>query len=64
MKDWQQRVVDESEELEEKLGKLGEFLESDSFYDLDNKNQELLVKQRDFMYSYHAVLRERIALFE
>lgn len=63
MKDWQQRAVDEAEELEEKLMKLAEFLGSDSFYKLDNENQILLTQQYECMHDYHSVLRSRIELF-
>jgi len=64
MKDFQQRVIDELNELEEKANSLNEFIAySDLFLGLDSKEQERLRLQLDIMWQYVEILRERIAAF-
>lgn len=64
MKDWQKRAIKEAEELEEKIVKLSEFLNSDEFINLDNEDKRLLTQQYDHMQDYHSVLRHRVDLFD
>ena len=63
MQPFQQRVVDEKRELDEKLQKLMAFFGSDLFNGLSANERELLKEQSEHMESYSVVLRERIALF-
>lgn len=61
--DFQQRVVDEKTELDEKINKLGVFLNSEVFDGLAKRDQFMLVEQRACMKSYSRILGDRIALF-
>lgn len=63
VKDYQQRVIDEVEELDEKIEKLDAFTGTDNFYSLPSVEQELLCKQLQHMRDYSSVLRKRINLF-
>lgn len=60
---YQQRVIDESKELGEKLAKLNSFLATDAVDRLDPEDVLLLVKQSVAMGSYAAILSERIGRF-
>jgi hypothetical protein len=62
--DWQQRVIAERDEVQERLSKLEPFLDSINFTNLDADNQDLLVEQAHIMDEYVNVLNRRIALFE
>lgn len=60
----QQRVVDEKSELDEKLTKLGEFINSSPIYTgLPEAERERLVRQKSCMGEYSEILGERIAAF-
>ncbi|MCB6184257.1 hypothetical protein LIN78_11950 [Leeia sp. TBRC 13508] len=59
----QQRVVEEKNELQEKLSKLNEFLASKDVLELSLKNRLLMTEQAEWMSRYLAVLEKRIALF-
>ena len=59
----QQRVVDEKNELAERLGKLLAFFQSPIFAGLDAAEQSRLRNQARFMDGYQAVLEDRIAAF-
>lgn len=60
----QQRVVEEKAELDEKLDKLSEFIESSPvFKDLDHTERHRLLRQEGLMFGYSNVLGERIAAF-
>lgn len=59
----QQRVVDEKNELDERLSKLDAFLHTDTFKRLRNEEQILLDRQATAMRIYSNILRERIDLF-
>ena len=59
----QQRVVEEREDLEERLMKLKVFLTSDVFQTLDDTNKDLLETQAVVMGHYLTILTARIALF-
>ena len=63
MKDYQQRVVDEKEELDAKIERLREFHDSDVWKTLDRYQHTLLDSQLWFMCSYSSILGERIADF-
>lgn len=63
MEAFQARVVDEKQELDEKLTRLNQFLETDIFNNLDPSEQERLKKQQGLMTGYSEVLGERIAAF-
>ena len=64
MQDFQQRVVDEKAELDDKLAKLVKFIEgSDIFKTIPEAEQTRLVRQAGFMRQYSDVLKERIAAF-
>lgn len=65
MNDFQKRVLHEEQELNEKLMKLCEFIESDEFTiivkDEDERNR--LVAQSKAMADYSSILADRIANF-
>lgn len=63
MKDFQQRVIDECNELEEKMNKLIGFMCGDAYANLPAKEQGLLMVQLSHMKCYSGCLRERIDLF-
>jgi hypothetical protein len=63
MKDYQQRVVTELNELHEKIGKLDAFLMAEDRPRLNEAARELLIRQLDIMQDYRDVLQERIDLF-
>lgn len=64
MEQYQQRVVTEKAELDEKLKKLCGFIKSGMFTKLDRGEQGRLKLQRDLMWQYSEVLGERIAAFK
>lgn len=59
----QQRVVDEKNELSERLGKLLAFFQTPTFDGLSEAERSRLRNQARFMDGYAAVLEERIAAF-
>ena len=63
MLDYQQRVVEEQQVLEEKLEKLNAFNQSDKFQDLNSVDQNLLLIQAGVMYTYNETLKARISRF-
>lgn len=64
MQPHEQRVVDEKNELGEKLKKLLVFLQTDFYKTLPEKEQELLYFQSQVMEDYYEVLQQRIELFK
>jgi hypothetical protein len=60
---YQQRVVDEKTELDERLTKLIAFFDNPIFAGLDAAEQERMKRQADHMTNYSVVLGERIAAF-
>ena len=64
MEDYQERVVEEKKELDEKLAKLRAFQLSEKFDDLDNADQYLLNKQANYMDDYSYILGQRIVRFK
>jgi hypothetical protein len=61
--DWQMRVIEESEALDEKILKLELFIPTQKFAELDEVEQARLTRQLNFMRGYSAVLLERIVAF-
>lgn len=63
MKEFQQRVVDEKEALDDKRNKLEQFIAGAVFKGLPEDEQERLVRQSSCMAEYSDILGERIAAF-
>jgi hypothetical protein len=59
-----QRIVDEKAELDERAGKLGDFVKSEKFHSLDSEIQSLMVKQYDVMKRYSVILGKRLELLD
>lgn len=64
MEPFQERVVEEHDELDTKIGKLTEFLESDQFDTVDPEEQHRLVQQLYVMELYLDILTQRVKAFE
>lgn len=62
MKPFIQRIVDEKAELDERVGKLGDFVKSEKFHSLDSEMQSLMVEQYDGMKRYSVILGKRLEL--
>lgn len=60
---YQQRVVDEKKDLDEKIEKIESFTGGEIFKSMPIRDRELLVEQRDHMLSYSRVLGARISRF-
>lgn len=60
---YQQRVIEEHHELEERRSKLLIFLGTEQFKALPGAEQERMARQFDYMTGYAIVLRERIEAF-
>lgn len=63
MEDFQQRVVDEKKELDEKREKLAAFFTGSIFPTLPVEERVRLERQLDAMNEYSSILGERIAAF-
>ena len=63
MEDWQKRVIDEKEDLDKKIFKLNEFLDSDEFYEMEGPTVRLLWNQIEIMEKYSDILAARIYYF-
>ena len=63
MQPYQQRVVEEKTELDNKLEKLGQFLEAETFSKLTEDEARRLNNQFVVMTNYSHILGERIAAF-
>ena len=61
MDDYRSRLIDETRELRERLGKLREFIHSGRIRNLNRKDQELLRQQEKAMTEYHTILETRLA---
>lgn len=61
--DWQMRVIEELEALDEKILKLELFIPTQKFAELDEVEQARLTRQLNHMRAYSAVLLERINTF-
>jgi len=64
MEQYQQRVVNEKNELDIKAKALSDFIgNSPNFENIDSAEQERLKVQNDIMWQYSEILGERIAAF-
>lgn len=64
MEPYQQRVVDEKRELDNKIDKLNQFAQNSPIFGKMNlKDQELLLEQLDIMFDYTEILSKRIERF-
>lgn len=63
MKDFQLRVVEERQSLDEKRAKLAVFINGDLFKSLTLDEQDRLIRQIDVMDAYSQILNERISEF-
>lgn len=63
MEDYQQCVVDEAKDLEEKIQKLKAFSTSEQIASVDREQKVLLGRQLVVMCEYADILARRIALF-
>lgn len=63
MEPWKQRVIDEKEQLDERMTKLDAYMETDAFRDLYEDERGLLLQQIDAMDDYARILRYRIDKF-
>lgn len=55
-----QRLLDEKAQLDERIGKLRAFTESEKFATVDAVQQELLKKQLPVMEEYSSILEQRL----
>ena len=60
MEAYQERVVAEKKELDEKISKLEAFIQSYRFVDISEDDQDLLPRQLKAMREYASILGERI----
>lgn len=60
---FQQRVVEEKKELDDKLQKLSLFFDTPVYASLDSAEQERLQKQEVAMITYSEILGDRIRAF-
>ena len=60
---WQDRVIQERDDLQIRWNKLDTYKRDDRFADLNVHNRRLLLKQWMIMSAYLEVLNERIKLF-
>ena len=64
MEPYQQRVIEEKEELDKKARALSDFIGlNDKFDDLDIEEQERMKEQCEIMWEYSEILGKRIAAF-
>lgn len=63
MKDYQKRVIEERDQLQERVGRLYEFMEEDEFCNLPDAEKDSLNQQLPSMCDYLRILNERIANF-
>ena len=64
MQVFQQRVVDEKVQLDDKISRLKPFLNSDKVKILVADERIRMIKQLDLMEKYSAILGERISNFQ
>jgi hypothetical protein len=63
MESYKKRVIEEQEELSEKIGRLAAFLMSEESQKIDKTQELLLTMQLQIMTFYDKILKERIKLF-
>jgi hypothetical protein len=61
---FQARVIDEAQELKDKMTKLANFVHSDKFSEITYSEQKLLIQQAEVMAYYYTILVERIEKFK
>ena len=65
MQDWQQRVIEERDELAERINKLGAFIGSKRLPEVTTQqDRALLVEQLTLMERYYDVLCRRVEAFQ
>ncbi len=64
MQPWQERVVQEKADLDDKISKLEIFLDAPMFPKLAAEEQTLLTSQAQLMRGYSTILGKRISRFE
>ena len=64
MEDYQERVLTEKLELDQKIRKLSDFVCSDKAEVVSNKEHGRMVTQLDAMFEYSRLLRLRISAFK
>jgi hypothetical protein len=64
MKEYQQRVIDEQDELDLKRARLLDFFETKMFRELDQNEKDRLRTQFGIMGVYSTILKQRITAFE
>ena len=62
--DFIQRMVEEKQELDERLAKLKQFLSSDRMDLISNPMRELMLTQEDAMMTYSRALGDRLAILQ
>lgn len=60
--DWKERLLIENRDLTQRLTKLTDFMESDSFASLDELNRSYLEIQKSAMEQYKNILQKRVDL--
>lgn len=64
MSDFKSRLVDEFEQLIERVQKLESFMGTEKYEEIDEIHQELLVEQHEHMTGYISVLMQRLELLK
>lgn len=64
IKEWQERLKDETLELAERLNKLHAFMATQAFYELPREEKDLLYEQSRLMNSYVQVLGKRCEIYK
>ena len=62
MKDYLKRLIDEHKDLNEKISKLYDFLNSEKFIELSEEEQVLLDAQYHAMQTYGFIIAERLKI--
>lgn len=62
MEEFKERILEETQELAEKLNKLNRFMESKGFLKLDRENKDLLYEQNRAMSLYLQILGKRLEI--
>ena len=63
MEAYQERVIAEMKDLDDKIGKLSAFMKLDTFQGLEEEDRNLLTEQYEHMNQYYSVLRKRVERF-
>ena len=61
---WQERLIAESMQVDERLKALDSFINGEGFDALTERDKSLLRSQRYYMRGYSETLRERLGTFE